>query len=112
FPVVNSIPYTLDSVISSTDTLAPASQLFGAALYDYKRLYFCVIYLAPSDFSQLSYKALNPRLNGVPLKKGQEVGGFKLGSTVVLVFSAPNTFKFNVSADQTVKMGEALGYVA
>ncbi|KAJ1879530.1 phosphatidylserine decarboxylase 1, partial [Kickxella alabastrina] len=95
------IPYTLDSMISSTDALPLASQSLGAALRDHERLYFCAIYLTPGDFSQLSYKALNPRLNGVPLKKGQEVGGFKLGSTVVLVFLAPNTFKFNVSADQT-----------
>ncbi|KAJ2725428.1 phosphatidylserine decarboxylase 1 [Coemansia sp. Benny D115] len=67
--------------------------------------------LLPGDFSQLSYKQLSPRLSGLPLSKGQEVGGFRLGSTVVLVFSAPNTFKFNVEADQTVKMGQALGFV-
>ncbi|KAJ1815424.1 phosphatidylserine decarboxylase 1, partial [Coemansia sp. RSA 2599] len=199
FAVVNGIPYTLDSMIGSTDALAPASQSLGTALRDHERLFFCVIYLAPGDyhrfhspanwvvearrhfagelysvspyiartirnlfvlnervallgrwkhgfmsmtavgatnvgsvvinfdkdlrtnlrektlapgdFSQLSYKALNPRLCGVPLKKGQEVGGFRLGSTVVLVFSAPQSFQFNVQADQTVRMGQCLGSV-
>ncbi|KAJ2783138.1 phosphatidylserine decarboxylase 1, partial [Coemansia interrupta] len=172
FAVVNGIPYTLDSMIGSTDALAPAAQSLGSALRDHERLYFCVIYLAPGDyhrfhspanwvvearrhfagelysvspyiartirnlfvlnervallgrwkhgfmsmtavgatnvgsvlinfdkdlrtnlrevtlapgeFSQLSYKALSPRLAGVPLRKGQEVGGFRLGSTIVL----------------------------
>ncbi|KAJ2478902.1 phosphatidylserine decarboxylase 1 [Coemansia sp. RSA 2320] len=67
--------------------------------------------LQPGEFSQLSYKALSGKLGGVPLWKGQEVGGFRLGSTVVLVFSAPHTFQFSVAADQAVKMGEALGHV-
>ncbi|KAI9503185.1 phosphatidylserine decarboxylase-domain-containing protein, partial [Coemansia spiralis] len=199
FAVLNGIPYTLDSMIGSTDTLQPASQSLGRQLRDHERLYFCVIYLAPGDyhrfhspanwvvearrhfagelysvspyiartiqnlfvlnervallgrwkygfmsmtavgatnvgsvvvnfdkelrtnlreiklfpgdFSQLSYKAFSPRLGGVPLQKGQEVGGFRLGSTVVLVFSAPKSFKFNVEPDQRVKMGQALGYV-
>ncbi|KAJ2888906.1 phosphatidylserine decarboxylase 1 [Coemansia asiatica] len=199
FAIVNGIPYTLDSMIGSTDALTPASQSLGTALRDHERLFFCVIYLAPGDyhrfhspanwvvearrhfagelysvspyiartiqnlfvlnervallgrwkhgfmsmtavgatnvgsvvvnfdkdlrtnlrerslapgdFSQLSYKKLNPRLCGVPLKKGQEVGGFRLGSTVVLVFSAPQTFRFNVQADQTVRMGQCLGSV-
>ncbi|KAJ1733278.1 phosphatidylserine decarboxylase 1 [Coemansia biformis] len=65
--------------------------------------------LGHDEFSQLGYTSLNPRLAGVPLTKGQEVGGFRLGSTVVLVFSAPATFKFCVSPNQSVKMGQALG---
>ncbi|KAI8319954.1 phosphatidylserine decarboxylase [Martensiomyces pterosporus] len=199
FAVVNGIPYTLDSMIGSSDALPPAAQSLGHQLRDHERLYFCVIYLAPGDyhrfhspanwvvearrhfagelysvspyiartiqnlfvlnervallgrwkhgfmsmtavgatnvgsvvinfdkdlrtnlreeklqpgqFSQLSYKGLNSRLHGVPLSKGQEVGGFRLGSTVVLVFSAPNSFKFDVNPGQTVKMGEALGFL-
>ncbi|KAJ1876528.1 phosphatidylserine decarboxylase 1 [Coemansia sp. RSA 1722] len=67
--------------------------------------------VVPGDFSQLSYRMINPALAGVPLRKGQEVGGFRLGSTVVLVFSAPQEFTFDVKADQTVRMGEALGTV-
>ncbi|KAJ2615680.1 phosphatidylserine decarboxylase 1 [Coemansia sp. RSA 1365] len=67
--------------------------------------------LEPGEFSQLQYKTLSPTLAGVPLRKGQEVGGFRLGSTVVLVFSAPHTFKFCISPEQRVKMGQALGHI-
>ncbi|KAJ1668790.1 phosphatidylserine decarboxylase 1 [Coemansia sp. RSA 1813] len=199
FAVVNGIPYTLDSMIGSSDTMQPALQSLGRQIRDHERLYFCVIYLAPGDyhrfhspanwvvearrhfagelysvspyiartiqnlfvlnervallgrwkhgfmsmtavgatnvgsvvvnfdkklrtnlreakllpgeFSQLSYAPFSPRLGGVPLRKGQEVGGFRLGSTVVLVFSAPKSFQFNVQPDQKVKMGEALGHI-
>ncbi|KAJ2763877.1 phosphatidylserine decarboxylase 1, partial [Coemansia nantahalensis] len=65
--------------------------------------------LRPGEFSQVGYQAASARLAGVPLRKGQEVGGFRLGSTVVLVFSAPSSFTFTVSPDQPVKMGQALG---
>ncbi|KAJ2484684.1 phosphatidylserine decarboxylase 1, partial [Coemansia sp. RSA 2052] len=68
--------------------------------------------LLPGEFSQLGYKELSSgKLAGVPLSKGQEVGGFRLGSTVVLVFSAPHTFQFSVEQDQAVRMGEALGHI-
>lgn len=37
------------------------------------------------------------------------MGGFYLGSTVVLVFEAPSNFEFKLTAGQRIKMGEALG---
>lgn len=39
------------------------------------------------------------------------MGGFSLGSTIVLVFEAPDKFHFTVGAGQTVKVGEKLGEV-
>lgn len=48
-------------------------------------------------------------LGGYPLSKGEEVGGFKLGSTVVLVFEAPSNFHFDLEVGQKIKMGESLG---
>ena len=44
------------------------------------------------------------------LAKGEELGRFNLGSTVVLVFEAPIDFTFAVSPGQLVKLGEALGH--
>jgi len=50
-------------------------------------------------------------LNGQPLHVGEEMGGFKLGSTVVLVFEAPENFKFVIEPGQYVKMGQPLGQI-
>ncbi|ORY33260.1 phosphatidylserine decarboxylase, partial [Rhizoclosmatium globosum] len=45
----------------------------------------------------------------VVLKRGDEIGGFKLGSTVVLVFEAPEKFEFAYKEGDVVKMGTRLG---
>lgn len=58
---------------------------------------------------EATYTKASRLLGGYPLSKGQEVGGFKLGSTVVLIFEAPDNFKFDLSLGQKVKMGQSLG---
>lgn len=58
---------------------------------------------------EATYTKASRILGGYPLTKGQEVGGFKLGSTVVLIFEAPDNFKFDLELGQKVKMGEQLG---
>lgn len=60
---------------------------------------------------EATYFNSSPKLGGVALEKGREMGGFQLGSTVVLVFEAPETFQFMVEPGSTVKMGQALGEV-
>ena len=47
------------------------------------------------------------------MKRGEEMGGFALGSSIVLVFEAPagGGWKWVVENGQKVKYGEALGYV-
>jgi len=42
---------------------------------------------------------------------GQEVGEFRMGSTVVLLFEAPKEFTFDVNVGQTIQMGQALGRI-
>jgi len=47
----------------------------------------------------------------VDAEKGQELGLFRLGSTVVLIFEAPEDFEFTVGANEKIKMGQTLGRV-
>ncbi|KAF9582465.1 phosphatidylserine decarboxylase 1 [Lunasporangiospora selenospora] len=62
-------------------------------------------------YGELLYSGVSRLLNGQPLRVGEEMGGFKLGSTVVLVFEAPKSFKFTIEPGQTVRMGQALGEI-
>lgn len=60
-------------------------------------------------YTEVSYKSASKLLGGKPVRSGDEVGGFSLGSTVVLVFEAPASFQFKIHEGQTIKMGQALG---
>ncbi|KAL7942971.1 phosphatidylserine decarboxylase domain-containing protein [Trichoderma barbatum] len=73
-------------------------------------------------FSEATYESASSVLNGHALRRGEEMGGFQLGSTVVLVFEAPATLKtadgqekkgweWAVEKGQRLKMGQALGRV-
>ncbi|KAJ7182609.1 phosphatidylserine decarboxylase 1 [Mycena crocata] len=65
----------------------------------------------PGTYSEAVYSAASPLLNGQPLTPAQEMGGFCLGSTIVLVFEAPTDFEFAVQAGQKVRVGERFGDV-
>ena len=47
--------------------------------------------------------------DGVGVKKGEYFGEFNLGSTIVLIFEAPEDFKFSLGGEGSiVKVGEAI----
>lgn len=50
-----------------------------------------------------------PPFPSVVYNMGEEVGYFELGSTVILIFEAPNYFRFSVSDGQKIQMGNELG---
>jgi len=72
-----------------------------------------------SGFAEATYASASAVLGGHALRRGEEMGGFQLGSTVVLVFEAPapqhpgakGGFQWVVEKGQRVKMGQALGRV-
>ncbi|PVU88908.1 hypothetical protein BB561_005649 [Smittium simulii] len=65
-----------------------------------------------NGYEELDYTKMPLYSKGVSLKKGEEMGGFKLGSTIVLVFEAPSSFKFDIVSGQKIKMGESIGNCA
>ncbi|KAK7698990.1 phosphatidylserine decarboxylase 1 [Diaporthe eres] len=75
-----------------------------------------------TGFSEAAYQMASPVLQGHALRRGEEMGGFQLGSTIVMVFEAPlgqedesgklkGGWVWNVEKGQKVKMGQALGRV-
>ncbi|GIQ79828.1 phosphatidylserine decarboxylase-related protein [Kipferlia bialata] len=47
----------------------------------------------------------------ITLSKGEKLGRFRLGSTVVLVFEAPDSFEFGLCPHQKMQMGQEIGRV-
>ncbi|KTF93014.1 hypothetical protein cypCar_00012534 [Cyprinus carpio] len=58
-----------------------------------------------NDFSYVT----NNNQEGVSMRKGEHLGEFNLGSTIVLLFEAPRDFTFNLKAGQKIRFGEPLG---
>ncbi|KAG8744177.1 phosphatidylserine decarboxylase 1 [Ceratobasidium sp. 414] len=63
----------------------------------------------PGAFVEAHYTQASALLRGQPLTRGQEMGGFKLGSTVVMVFEAPRGFDFTIKPGEKVKVGQRMG---
>jgi len=63
----------------------------------------------PGTFVEASYASASRLLGGMPVVKGEEIGGFALGSTIVVVFEAPEAWEWRVKAGEKVKVGQALG---
>jgi phosphatidylserine decarboxylase len=61
------------------------------------------------SYAEATYANSSALLGGHALHAGEEMGGFSLGSTVILVFEAPkDTVEFCVGQKSKVKVGQAL----
>lgn len=67
------------------------------------------------SFYDRSYVAIDNQVlkaageGAVVLQKGEALGEFNLGSTIVLLFEAPKDFRFNLQPGQRIRVGERLG---
>ncbi|KAG5929035.1 hypothetical protein E4U42_007346 [Claviceps africana] len=77
-------------------------------------------------YAEATYEKASPVLHGHALRRGEEMGGFQLGSTIVLVFEAPSEkttghgrarpslsggWQWAVQKGQRIHMGQVLGRV-
>ncbi|XP_066466147.1 phosphatidylserine decarboxylase proenzyme, mitochondrial isoform X2 [Tiliqua scincoides] len=60
------------------------------------------------SYNDFSFVTSNNR-EGIPMRKGEHLGEFNLGSTIVLIFEAPKDFNFYLKPGQKIRFGEALG---
>lgn len=67
--------------------------------------------LHPGHYSEATYERASSVLGGQPLRAGDEVGGFWLGSTIVLVMEVPDKWEWQQKPGAVVKVGEKLGAV-
>ncbi|XP_067339434.1 phosphatidylserine decarboxylase proenzyme, mitochondrial isoform X6 [Channa argus] len=75
----------------------------------YDRSYVAIGNQVPKATGEGSVVSVNG--GGIVLQKGEAVGEFNLGSTIVLLFEAPKDFSFNVQPGQRIRVGEGLGLV-
>lgn len=61
----------------------------------------------PGSFDELDY--VNNNGKKVSLTRGERMGAFHLGSTIVLIFEAPRDFKFHVQPGQKINYGQPVG---
>ncbi|KAG5519794.1 hypothetical protein PMAC_000067 [Pneumocystis sp. 'macacae'] len=64
------------------------------------------------SYTETRYSAFSKLLKGYPLRIGEQMGGFNFGSTIILIFEAPQEFEFLVSKGSRILMGQGLGKIS
>lgn len=118
---VGSIKINFDSELRTNSLLTDTAADMAAALAAKRGEQY-------PGFVEATYRHASRTLGGHPLQRGEEMGGFQLGSSIVLVFEAPfgtrksfdagwpdedrtDGWRWCIEKGQRIKMGEKLGYV-
>lgn len=118
---VGSIKINFDSELRTNSLLTDTAADMAAALAAKRGEQY-------PGFVEATYRHASRTLGGHPLQRGEEMGGFQLGSSIVLVFEAPfgtrksfdagwpdeerpDGWNWSIEKGQRIKMGEKLGYV-
>lgn len=118
---VGSIKINFDSELRTNSLLTDTAADMAAALAAQRGEQY-------PGFVEATYRHASRTLGGHPLQRGEEMGGFQLGSSIVLVFEAPfgtrksfdagwpdeerrDGWIWSIEKGQKIKMGEKLGYV-
>eukprot|EP01111_Echinosteliopsis_oligospora_P004675 TRINITY_DN1771_c0_g1_i1.p1 TRINITY_DN1771_c0_g1~~TRINITY_DN1771_c0_g1_i1.p1 ORF type:complete len:512 (+),score=159.95 TRINITY_DN1771_c0_g1_i1:64-1599(+) len=69
--------------------------------------------LVTNSFNRPSDLYYDRSFDKLPMKRGDQLAFFHMGSTIVMIFECPagHTFKFNVEPGQTVRLGQQIGYL-
>lgn len=118
---VGSIKINFDSELRTNSLLTDTAADMAAALAAKRGEQY-------PGFVEATYRHASRTLGGHPLQRGEEMGGFQLGSSIVLVFEAPygtrkpfdagwpdeerpDGWNWSIEKGQRIKVGEKLGYV-
>ncbi|CAI7587507.1 unnamed protein product [Penicillium manginii] len=114
---VGSIKINFDSELRTNNTAADLAAALAAKRGE-----------QDPGFVEATYRHASRTLDGHPLQRGEEMGGFQLGSSIVMVFEAPlgteksaeagsaedkpsDGWTWSIEKGQRIKIGEKLGFV-
>lgn len=96
--------------VGSMDLAFDPSLTTNIAEHDQKVRIFRAVFKT-FDNLKLHYPVTKEYKVPIELKRGEEVGKFNMGSTIVLITEVPKNFKFNIRVNERTRMGDVVGQI-